>query len=335
MQPLKIAYFGLPLGACLLARRGYDIVHAVLSPVPAPGQRRLRRLIGSEPVLDAGSFGDAGTFWRAIERRIEKGACDALVSWFFTRQIPLEVLERAPIALGVHPSLLPRHRGPDPYFWAIDAGDAESGVTVHWLRAGYDRGPIVAEERLVIGEKNAWQLARALDRPALRQLFQALDRVRAGQELPCREQDEVRATWAPEPTGSELRVDWHWPTERVLRRVRALAPVPGLALEVLGVDFFAESCRRSDDYPRALIPGEAAIWDAPEPRCVVKTGDGAIAVEQARAMLPVSSARARPRAHSLNAPGELNEVVLDGGELARVLEGQRPARPGYPDGRGC
>lgn len=269
--------------------------------------------------------------------RLASGACDVLVSWFFTREIPAALLEQVPVALGVHPSLLPRHRGPDPYFWAIDAGDVESGVTVYWLDAGCDTGPIALQERLVIGERNAWQLARALDRPGLRLLFRALDELGAGRELARVEQDETLVTQAPGPNGSELRVDWHWRTERVLRRIRALAPLPGLALEVLGVPFVVESARASEDYPRALLPGEAAIWGAQQSRCVIRTRDGAIAVERARTKLP-EPGEALAGAPPPSGPGtaELNEVVLDGAELARLLsQGRARSAPGYLDRCGC
>ncbi|MGZ6213685.1 MAG: methionyl-tRNA formyltransferase, partial [Candidatus Limnocylindria bacterium] len=57
----------------------------------------------------------------------------------------LEIAARPP--LNVHPSLLPRHRGPDPTYWAIDSGDEETGVTVHRLEEAYDTGEILAQER--------------------------------------------------------------------------------------------------------------------------------------------------------------------------------------------
>ena len=68
------------------------------------------------------------------------------------------VLEVAPLgAIGVHPSLLPRHRGPDPYFWAIESGDLETGVTAHRLEEEYDTGAILAQRRLAIDASwNSW-----------------------------------------------------------------------------------------------------------------------------------------------------------------------------------
>jgi methionyl-tRNA formyltransferase len=54
--------------------------------------------------------------------------------------------------LNGHPSLLPSHRGPIPVAWAIRAGDAETGVTFHFMDAELDTGPVVAQRRFPIGE---------------------------------------------------------------------------------------------------------------------------------------------------------------------------------------
>ena len=50
------------------------------------------------------------------------------------------------------------------------------------------------------------------------------------------EQDDRAVTWAPEPTGPFLKLDASWGVERALRRIRALAPAPGLALCIRGLD---------------------------------------------------------------------------------------------------
>ena len=57
----------------------------------------------------------------------------------------------------------------------------------------------------------------------------------------------------------------------MLLRIRALSPVPGLALEIRGVDLFVVEAAVARSFPRALVPGEAAI--TPD-GVVVRTGDG-------------------------------------------------------------
>lgn len=52
--------------------------------------------------------------------------------------------------LNIHPSLLPRHRGLHPQQQALDAGDAESGCTVHWVTPGLDEGPAILARRVPI-----------------------------------------------------------------------------------------------------------------------------------------------------------------------------------------
>jgi methionyl-tRNA formyltransferase len=276
-DPLRIAFFGLPLAGYLLARDGHDLRFAVLAPVAAPGRQRLKRELGAAPMLDAAELGDS--LDAAVDELFERERPDLLVSWFWTRKLPERWL-RVPRfgAIGAHPSLLPRHRGPNPYFWAIDEGDAETGVSIHRLTAEYDDGDVLLTRRLSIGEKNSWQLARALDRPSLAAMRDAVTRFASGEKLSFTPQAEHEVTWAPEPDDALLRADFGESTERVLRRIRALSPVPGLALEIEGLGLTVTSARPAAVFPAALFAGEAAVSNG---WLVLRTGDGAIAVERA------------------------------------------------------
>lgn len=289
MPPLRIAFFGLPLAACLLLRDGHELVLAVLPPIEGPGRRRLRRsLAPTRPLVDLLETEGSPD----LESLLDRARPDLIVSWFWTRRFTAEQLARAPLgAIGAHPSLLPRHRGPNPYFAAIDAGDALTGVTIHRLTDAYDEGAILAQEALPVGTSNSWQLARRLDRPSLRQLRKTVAHIARGDTLLETPQDESAATWAPDPAslpgdrtggpGELQRVDWSWPTERIVRRIRALSPVPGLALELSGLRFFALAAEPASDYPAVLRPGEGALVGTP-PEVVIRTGDGAIRVISAQ-----------------------------------------------------
>ena len=303
---LRIAYFGLPLAACLLHHDGHDVRVAVLPPVPAPGRRRLVRSLGSERIFSANELG--ARLDEVAVAALEREKPDLVVSWFWTRRLSVAVLGAARLGgIGAHPSLLPRHRGPDPYYWAIDSGDAETGVTIHRLTERYDDGEVVRSSSLVIGERNAWQLARALDRPSLSMLRASVLAFARGEAPASVPQDEARATWAPEPSGDELRVNFHWPTERALRRIRALAPVPGLPLAIEGLELIVTGARAAEDYPAALEPGEAAVVGGP-PVLVLRTGDGAFLVE--RALL------------DLETPG----IPLSAAETGRIVQRHLAAR---------
>jgi methionyl-tRNA formyltransferase len=271
---LKIAYFGLPLGALLLAADGHRLGPVILSPIEAPGRRRLRRL--APELLDATEAGPE--FEAQVSEALVRERPDLLVSWFWTRKLPPSWLEPPRLgAIGIHPSLLPRHRGPNPYFWSIDAGDELAGVTAHRLSAEYDTGRLLGARSIPVGTRDSWHLARALDRPSLALLRETVARLAHGEVLPETPQAEHLATWAPEPGGDALKVDFGWTTERVLRRIRALSPTPGLALEVEGIPLFVTRAERAHDYVAALLPGEAQLSGA----LTLRTSDGAVTVTRA------------------------------------------------------
>jgi methionyl-tRNA formyltransferase len=274
---IRIAYFGLPLAALLLCSDGFEPALAVLSPVRAPGARRLRRRLGDRVMESRGVTPEEleGT----VGARLAATGVDLVVSWFWTRRMPAEWLSVPRLgAVGAHPSLLPRHRGPDPFFWAIDSGDDVAGVSIHRLTERYDEGPVLYSEALPIGDRNARELARALDRPSLRLLRHAVRALACGEAPASVAQDESGATWAPAPEGDLLRADFRQSTERVLRRIRALAPVPGLALEIHGARFTVAGARAAGEFPIALEPGEAAVTKA---GVVIRTLDGAVLVTRA------------------------------------------------------
>ena len=48
-------------------------------------------------------------------------------------------------ALNVHPSLLPRYRGPAPVVWTLLEGDENAGVSIFLLEEGVDTGPLLGQ----------------------------------------------------------------------------------------------------------------------------------------------------------------------------------------------
>jgi phosphoribosylglycinamide formyltransferase-1 len=69
----------------------------------------------------------------------------------FMRLLSASFLERAAVpVLNVHPSLLPEFKGLDAQRRAVEAGAAVTGATVHYVDAGVDSGPIVAQAKLAI-----------------------------------------------------------------------------------------------------------------------------------------------------------------------------------------
>jgi methionyl-tRNA formyltransferase len=291
---VRIAFFGLPLAAVLLAGDGHEVVYAGL--VRGPGLRRVtRRLAKGQSHV----FPDLTS--AKVVADVNAARPELVVSWFWTKPVPPALLALAP-AVGVHPSLLPRHRGPDPYFWAIAEGDAVTGVTAHRLDEAYDTGDVLGTRTLAIDPAwNAWRLAKALDRPSLG-LLRAVVRSHAEGRPPAGvPQDEAGATAARKPQEEDLALQWSWPAAKVERRVRAAAPWPGAWTEIGDEVVVVVRARVTRDFPRVLSPGEAAV--RADGIAVVRAADDAVELLEGRA--------------------EDDERPLSSGDLARIVEAAR------------
>jgi methionyl-tRNA formyltransferase len=272
---MRIAFVGLPIAALLLRADGHDIVWAGICRREAIGTRRLRRAIGRDNVSILPDL-------ERLASSVGERTPDLVVSWFWTRKVPATFRALAPLgAIGVHPSLLPRHRGPDPYFWAIDQGDAVTGVTAHELEDEYDTGALLGCRELAIDPRwNAWTLAKKLDRPSL-ELLRATVASYARGAPPMRVvQDESRATAAPQPSDDDLELRWSDDAARIERRVRAASPWPGAFTAIGDAHVTLTSVRATSNRPRALEPGESVVRE--DGIAVVRAGDEAVELLRGR-----------------------------------------------------
>jgi methionyl-tRNA formyltransferase len=121
--------------------------------------------------------------------------------------------------LNVHPSLLPRWRGPAPVERAIMAGDRETGVTVHRTTAELDAGPIAAQRRFPIGPEDD---SGVVYERATRVALELLDEVFS--EPTFVPQPEVGVTYAEKIRAADRELDWSRPPEENLNKIRALSP---------------------------------------------------------------------------------------------------------------
>jgi methionyl-tRNA formyltransferase len=150
----------------------------------------------------------------------------------YGRLVPSAMIALPPHGiLNVHPSLLPRHRGASPIAAAIEAGDAETGVTIIAMDAGLDTGPIVsAARRRLTGTETAEGLEAHLASDGARLLAATLPAWLAGGIAP-RAQDEAGATLTRPLRREDGRLDPSRPAAELERQVRAMQPWPGTFIE--------------------------------------------------------------------------------------------------------
>jgi methionyl-tRNA formyltransferase len=162
----------------------------------------------------------------AVAERLSSLRPDLICIATFPRLIPPEIIALAPLgAINVHPSLLPRHRGPLPLFWTYYADDRMSGVTVHHASQVFDAGDIILQESFPL--PRAYPATKLNEDVGLRGaalLRSAVQALACGQ-APRVVQDERAATIAPRvrPGVPMVRFD-EWDVERIWHFLAALSP---------------------------------------------------------------------------------------------------------------
>ena len=190
--------------------------------LPAPTPVKSRALELGLPVLQPSRL-DA-----EFLEQVKALGCDLLVAAAFGRIFPEEFLGLFPRGgLNVHPSLLPRHRGPSPIPAAILAGDKETGVTVQRLSARMDSGDILRARRLPLtGSETTGSLTQVLAGLGAELLAETLAAMEQGREQ-GRLQEEEAATYCRLVRKEDGRIPWQREAEHLERLIRAYDPWPG------------------------------------------------------------------------------------------------------------
>ncbi len=141
--------------------------------------------------------------------------------------LPQAVLDMPRLGcINSHASLLPRWRGAAPIQRAVEAGDAESGVTVMQMEAGLDTGPMLLKVSTPITTNDTGgSLHDRLAELGARAVVEAVAALEAG-SLKGEVQNGSLATYAHKLNKDEARLDWSRPAIELERLVRAFHPWP-------------------------------------------------------------------------------------------------------------
>jgi methionyl-tRNA formyltransferase len=152
---------------------------------------------------------------------------DAAVLVAYGKLIPEEVINVFPKGIvNIHPSLLPKHRGPTPIEGTILQGSHETGVSLMQLVKEMDAGPVYAQEKITItGEETKQELATRLHNLGKDMLIEHLPAILDGSLKP-EEQHDDNATYNHLISKDEGELDYNKPAEQLEREVRAYAHWP-------------------------------------------------------------------------------------------------------------
>lgn len=153
---------------------------------------------------------------------------DLIIAAAYGRIIPRNILVIPRLdSLNLHPSLLPKYRGPSPIQTAILNNDKITGITIILMDQQVDHGPIISQEQITIGSKDNYStLEKKLAQKGAELLIQVLPQYIKNQ-IKSKPQDETKVSYTKMLTRQDGEIDWQQDAKTIERKIRAFYPWPG------------------------------------------------------------------------------------------------------------
>ena len=164
--------------------------------------------------------------------------------------LPLSVLEAYPFGcLNLHASLLPRWRGAAPIQRAVEAGDAQSGVTVMQVAEGLDTGDMLLKGEVAINSSTTGgELHDKLALLGADLISEVLADIKSFKPTP---QPQDLACYAAKIDKAECKLDFNQKAETLCRKIRAFNPYPAMFFEYEGERFKVFEAHKIEKYAPA------------------------------------------------------------------------------------
>jgi len=232
--PLRIVFAGTPDFSVSALQALLDSEHEVVAVYTQPDRPagRGRKLMASPVKVVALEHGlsvyQPETLKDEVaQKNLSLLKADVMVVVAYGLLLPKAVLDMPKYGcLNIHASLLPRWRGAAPIQRAIEAGDAQSGVTIMQMDVGLDTGDMLYKVSTEITAKdNAARLHDRLSALGATALMQTLNML-PSQQLTPEKQDESCVTYAKKLTKAEAKIQWDEPADVIVRKIQAFNPWP-------------------------------------------------------------------------------------------------------------
>lgn len=210
-----------------LLAAGYELTGVVTAQQAAGPSRKPRELEIVQvaeahhiPVFSPDKLADARDQLAAL-------GADIGVLVAYGKIVPQSIIDVFPCGIiNLHPSLLPKHRGPTPIESVLLAGETQTGVSLMQLAAGLDSGPVYAQVPLDLeGYETKQALADELLLLGKDMLLQLLPPILKGDVQPTA-QDESQATADLRLDKAASTIDWQKTAVQLEREIRAFAGWP-------------------------------------------------------------------------------------------------------------
>ncbi|HEP1512728.1 methionyl-tRNA formyltransferase [Streptococcus pyogenes] len=198
---------------------------------------------------------------------------DGIITAAFGQFLPTKLLGAVSFAINVHASLLPKYRGGAPIHYAIMNGEKEAGVTIMEMVKEMDAGDMVAKASTPILETdNVGTLFEKLALVGRDLLLDSLPAYLSGELKPI-PQDHSQATFSPNISPEQEKLDWTMSNQEVFNHIRGMNPWPVAHTFLEG--------QRLKIYEAQLAEGEGLpgqVIVKTKKSLVIATGQGALSL---------------------------------------------------------
>ncbi|AWP28637.1 MULTISPECIES: methionyl-tRNA formyltransferase [Paenibacillus] len=282
---MKIVFMGTPAFAVpsleMLIAEGYSIAAVVTQPDRPQGRKKV---LTPTPVKEAALRHGIPVLQPQRLRSPEAVAelaeykPDLIVTAAYGQILPKSVLDMPSLGcLNVHGSLLPAYRGGAPIQRSIINGEAVTGITLMYMAEGLDTGDMIAKAEVPIEETDtAGTMFEKLSQAGAKLLQQELPRLVKG-KVDAEPQDEAKATYAPNLTRDDEKIDWSRSSREIYNQIRGLVPYSGGFTLWNGEVFKVWAAANPSS--AQVVSSEAqpgTVLGLHEEGIVVKTGDGSL-----------------------------------------------------------
>jgi methionyl-tRNA formyltransferase len=209
---------------------GHNIVMVLTSADKEKGRGKVKspnpvKLCAQRLNLD---FIEDDDFGSQTIKKLAAAGFDCLVVVSFGRMIPKEILEIAgSCTINVHPSLLPKYRGPSPITTALLNGDKETGISLIKIKQKFDTGDIYSQLRFDISENDSrGMLEEKILKLGAPLLISLLDNYE-DMSTRARPQSLQGVSYTKIFTKEDFKIDWSKNADEIFNKIRAFSPVPG------------------------------------------------------------------------------------------------------------
>jgi len=160
--------------------------------------------------------------------RLKALSCDLFLVVSYGRILSASLLSipnKLPLAL--HPSLLPRYRGPAPIQWVLIKGEKETGISIFKVTPKVDSGPIILQKRMSIENKDDYfSLSEKLANLSIPAVCEAIEQIESNtyKLIP---QDESKVSYAPKLKKEDGRINWSSSAVTINNLIKGLKGWPG------------------------------------------------------------------------------------------------------------